>query len=279
MISNNLDPELTLESIAYSNENDQVVPPRARSLQQNSLYLPLEVTVSGSPDAVNNAHAELLSIAEDFKDEILDKLKDYNSDIFGDVDVSSEAIDAPDVAAESVITSHSVQFFLNRVEPDYELSKAHRQSFVDFVKKALQQEMKADTDRELIQAAHASRLQAEQKEPSSVLLPIRISIKGPLTEEKAAVNQYLMDILDNEGMKQNFEAHLKSMSRAFEEVFITYEAVDLPPVEVPTFVSTTLVPQVMSICSRFLTRKCISPFRYPIILLNSSSRTFWLVIA
>lgn len=72
-------------------------------------------------------------------------------------------------------------------------------------------------------------------------MPVRITVRGPMDENMEDVEAYLMNIVEDEDVKRDLEAHLKSLDPvAFSDVSISYEANDLPPITVPTYVSTFL---------------------------------------
>lgn len=243
VIRENLDPSLGLDDVSISSDNPggAVGTPRGtrrrRRLQQNSLYLPLGVTVRGSSKDIDEAYPEVLEIAEKYKDEILRRLKEYDLEVFDDVEVSSEAYDAPDFNTQTTITTHPVQFYFNRVEKGYVLSREDRESFILFVKETLVEEIKMNAGWKFIQVAYWSRYEVDEDTPS---LPTRITIRGGMDKDKDDAISFLMSLLESDGVKADFEDHLRSLDQdAFGgDFFVTYEANDLPPVEVPTFVST-----------------------------------------
>lgn len=118
VILENLDPRLELEDVAYTSQNATTsqLPQRTRRLQrqqkyvaQNSLYLPLGITVEGRPNDIDIAYPDIINIADEHTQEILDRLKEYSIDTFGLSEVSSEASDAPDISSQTIITTHPLQ--------------------------------------------------------------------------------------------------------------------------------------------------------------------------
>lgn len=199
--------------------------------ERNSLYLPIEVVVKAKNEKLlDTALPDLLDIAEEYKDELVADLKEYDYDTFKDVEVWPEAKDVADVDSFTEITSHPVHFIFDNVVSSYDLSDDARDEFVRYAKQIMREEMNFGLD--LIQVIYASRFELEGSIPS---LPVQVTVRGPADETDLALSHVLQAYEDR---KSDLAKKLKELDRnTFSNLNLRIESHDLPEVEVPTFVS------------------------------------------
>lgn len=233
IIREGLDNPDDLIRVQYIDEAGDGSNPSGRHLQipsTNSLYLPIEVIMkSGSVDP----YSDLLDIAENGSEELARELKEYDSNTFKDVDVSSEARDVGDKNVQFI--SHPAQFVYNNADPGCDLSPRDRDAFIERVEESLVRDI--DDEWELTRVAYASRFLLEDVETPQ--LPVRVTVKVPADDGSEQFKDQVKDVIMRalNRARRTLDIFLEDMDQAcYEGVKVTIGSEDLPDVTSPTFI-------------------------------------------